>query len=150
MKIYLDVSCLNRPFDDQTQLRVHLEAEAVLLILDEIDAGRWEQVASRMSDLEIQAISDETRRRRVAQLLSESKMILSEEIFIRARELVHLKLGAADAVHTAAAEVLQADVLLTCDDRWLRKGQQLADVLLVRVANPVDWLKEQYDATNIG
>ena len=33
MKIYLDVSCLNRPFDDQTQPRVRLEAEAVTIVL---------------------------------------------------------------------------------------------------------------------
>jgi hypothetical protein len=26
-RIYLDVCCLNRPFDDQTQARIHLEAE---------------------------------------------------------------------------------------------------------------------------
>jgi hypothetical protein len=31
--IYLDVCCLNRPFDDQTQERIRLEAEAVLHIL---------------------------------------------------------------------------------------------------------------------
>ncbi len=31
--IYLDACCLNRPFDDQSQPCVHLEAEAVLIIL---------------------------------------------------------------------------------------------------------------------
>lgn len=150
MRIYLDVSCLNRPFDDQTQSRVHLESEAVLLILDEIDSGRWEQVSSRMATIEIQAISDQIRRRRVAQLLPETIMKLSGEIFARARELVGQNLQAADAVHTAAAEHLRADVLLTCDDRWLRKSQQLADKLFVRIANPVDWLQEQYDASHAG
>lgn len=29
MKIYLDNCCLNRPFDDQSNLRVRLESEAV-------------------------------------------------------------------------------------------------------------------------
>lgn len=28
MKVYLDACCLNRPFDDQTQGRIRLEAEA--------------------------------------------------------------------------------------------------------------------------
>ena len=45
MKIYLDVSCLNRPFDDQTQARIRLEAEAVLLILEQFDDGAWQQVS---------------------------------------------------------------------------------------------------------
>jgi hypothetical protein len=33
LRIYLDVCCLNRPFDNQVQDRVRLEAEAVLAIL---------------------------------------------------------------------------------------------------------------------
>ncbi|MDF2439948.1 MAG: hypothetical protein JWN98_932 [Abditibacteriota bacterium] len=39
MKIYLDVCCLKRPFDDQGQDRIHLESEAVLLILAHVEAG---------------------------------------------------------------------------------------------------------------
>lgn len=30
---YLDVCCLNRPFDDQTQLRIKLETQAILEIV---------------------------------------------------------------------------------------------------------------------
>ena len=33
MKLYLDTCCYNRPFDDQTQERIHLESEAILTIL---------------------------------------------------------------------------------------------------------------------
>ncbi len=36
MKIYLDVCCFNRPFDDQTQEKIHLEAEAVFIILSSL------------------------------------------------------------------------------------------------------------------
>ena len=64
MKVYLDVSCLNRPFDDQGQTRIRLEAEAVTLILECIDAGRWRQVSSQMAEIEIAAISEAERRRR--------------------------------------------------------------------------------------
>ncbi|WP_373529089.1 hypothetical protein [Nostoc sp.] len=39
--IYLDVCCLNRPFDDQTQERIFLEAEAVLRILAIVQMGDW-------------------------------------------------------------------------------------------------------------
>ncbi|MGH2585054.1 MAG: hypothetical protein ACRDJE_09075 [Dehalococcoidia bacterium] len=31
MRIYFDVCCLNRPFDDQRQERVRLETEALLI-----------------------------------------------------------------------------------------------------------------------
>jgi len=33
-RLYLDVCCLNRPFDDQSQDRIRLEAEAVRVILN--------------------------------------------------------------------------------------------------------------------
>jgi hypothetical protein len=33
MRVYLDMCCLKRPFDDQSQPRVRLEAEAVLSLL---------------------------------------------------------------------------------------------------------------------
>jgi len=148
MKIYLDVSCLNRPFDDQAQARVRLESEAVTLILEKIDAGRWEQVSSRMAEIEILAIPNEVRRRRVLQLLPGSRMELGPTVFDRARQLVEQGLQAADAVHVAAAEGLQTDVFLTCDDRLLARCQQIADDLTIAVANPLKWLEEQDDATN--
>jgi hypothetical protein len=41
MRIYLDVCCLSRPFDNQSQERVRLESEAVLMILHRIETGEW-------------------------------------------------------------------------------------------------------------
>src|SRR5215204_3959249 len=99
MKIYLDVSCLNRPFDDQSQARIRLESAAVTIVLDGIDAGRWEQLSSRMAEVELSAISDDNRRRRVLHLLPRSRIELTSAIFDRARELINLGLHAADAVH---------------------------------------------------
>src|SRR3989442_10626151 len=49
----LDVCCWNRPFDDQTQNRIHLEAEAVLAIVAEIKRGHWQLISSEVIDLEI-------------------------------------------------------------------------------------------------
>jgi predicted nucleic acid-binding protein len=147
MKVYFDVSCLNRPFDDQRQLRIRLESEAITLIFDQIDAGRWEHLSSRMAEIEVWAIRDEIRQRRVLALLPEGKMELGRATFSRARELIALRMRAADAVHVAAAEQLQVDVLLTCDDQLVRVARQIADQLQVRIDNPVDWLKEQFNAT---
>ena len=36
VKVYLDASALNRPFDDQSLPRNRLETEAVIVILDQI------------------------------------------------------------------------------------------------------------------
>ncbi|REJ56006.1 MAG: hypothetical protein DWQ58_07690 [Microcystis aeruginosa TA09] len=45
-----------------------------------------------------------------------------------------------DALHLAFAEAGGADVLLTTDDRLLRKAQQYRDSINVTVENPVIWL----------
>ena len=42
MRIYLDNSCFNRPFDDQKQLRIKLETEAKLDIQRQISQRNLE------------------------------------------------------------------------------------------------------------
>ena len=144
MKIYLDVSCLNRPFDDQTQARIRLEAEAVTIILAECEAGLCEQVSSEIARIEIDANPDETKRGRVALLLPQPDAIinLTKRHFGRAAELQKLGFKPADALHVAAAESLAADVVLTCDDRLCRAGRRARAHLRVPVTNPVEWLTE--------
>jgi predicted nucleic acid-binding protein len=144
VKIYLDVSCLNRPFDDQSQSRVRLESEAVTIILDECEQGTWEHVSSEMATVEIAAMPDADRRARVLLLLPPAKELLklNEELFARAEELKSLGFKAADAVHVAAAEAMSANVLLTCDDRLIRVARRRRSDLKVRVLNPLDWLGE--------
>jgi predicted nucleic acid-binding protein len=144
VKIYLDVSCLNRPFDDQTQARIRLEAEAIALILEQCEQGSWQQVFSEMAKIEIDAIPDTDRRARVQLLLPHPKSMLklSEAIYARAAKLETMGFKPADAVHVAAAEALEADVFLSCDDRLCRLAKRRQTLLTVRVANPLDWLKE--------
>ena len=46
MKIYLDNCCFNRPYDDQTQIRISLETQAKLYIQDLIKKGKLEMTTS--------------------------------------------------------------------------------------------------------
>ena len=144
MKIYLDVSSLNRPFDDQSQMRVRLEAEAVAIIVEECENGAWQQVSSQMAKIEIAAMRDADRRARVLLLLPDEADVLelSEEIFARGKALESYGFKAADAVHVAAGEALEADVFLSCDDRLCRLAKRRRSELKVKVANPLEWLKE--------
>ncbi len=148
MRIYLDVSCFNRPFDDQTQPRIRLESEAVTVILEEVEAGRWEHVASQMAIVEIAATADPVRRKRVLQLLPEAIHEVTPEILRQAKLLTDAGLGAADAVHVAAAQFLRADVFLTCDDRLMRRCQAMGDRCMLRVDNPIRWIEERDRDTN--
>ena len=147
MRIYFDVSCLNRPFDDQEQTRIRLESAAIAVIFELIDIGQLRHVSSEMAAIEIDAISDMERQTRVRMLLPQSEEIgkLTSVTFRRAHELEELGFKPADAVHVAAGEELKADVLLTCDDRLCRLGKHHRQQLRVEVANPLDWIKEHDD-----
>jgi len=52
MLIYLDNCCFNRPFDDQKQIRIHIETEAKLFIQGEILAGKFRLAWSYILDYE--------------------------------------------------------------------------------------------------
>src|SRR5438067_228498 len=105
-KIYLDVCCLNRPFDDQTQDRIRLEAEAVLLILGHLEAGTWQWISSEAVQLEIEQTPDLERRTRVKLLtISAHQMVRVEQAEIdRAQQLEALGVHSFDALHLACAE----------------------------------------------
>jgi hypothetical protein len=64
MKIYLDVCCLNRPYDDQTQDRIHLESEAVIAIFRHIEQGEWIWVSSGVVNYELSRTTDQERLQR--------------------------------------------------------------------------------------
>lgn len=142
--IYLDVCCLNRPFDDQTQERIRLEAEAVLLILARCQSGDWRLLGSDVIGFEIARIPDEERKLKVMLLasLAKSRVTVTEQVERRAMKLEKLGFKALDALHLACAEEGEADVLLTTDDRFLRKAEEHSNLLNVKVENPALWLTE--------
>lgn len=145
MIIYLDVCCLNRPFDDQTQDKIHLESEAVRVILNRCQNGEWQLIGSEVVDFEISQIPDNDRRQKVSILsgVAEFKVIVEAAIKDRAVELHKLGFKPFDALHIACAERGNADVLLTTDDKILQKALQLQkNIIKVRIVNPLKWLTE--------
>ncbi|HEV8606015.1 MAG TPA: PIN domain-containing protein [Tepidisphaeraceae bacterium] len=148
MKVYLDVCCLNRLFDNQEQARIALEAAAVIKVLDLIDSLVLSDCSSEMAKVEIERMPDADRRRGVLALLppDERIMPLSQPLLDSADEFVALGFQLADAVHLAAAKRLAADVLLTVDDKFLRRAKRYAGRLGCRVLNPMTFVEELGDA----
>jgi len=142
--IYLDVCCLNRPFDDLTQQRIRLESEAVLLILERCQSGSLDLLGSEAIDFELGRLVDVDKRQRVLSLasLATSKIVISEAIEIRARQLHTYGFHPLDSLHLACAEAGNADVFLTTDDRLLRGVMRNRNFVQVASANPVLWLME--------
>lgn len=142
--VYLDICCLNRPFDDQSQPRVHLEAEAVLIVLARLRQHDWEWLGSTVLEWETEQDPESTRKARIKLLISGMHRVISiqEEQVTRGKELSALGVPTIDALHFACAEIGSANVFLTTDDRLLRQAVRLARLLRVRVENPLTWVKE--------
>jgi predicted nucleic acid-binding protein len=143
-RVYLDVCCLNRPFDDQRQDRIRLEAEAVLLILEHCETGEWQWISSAVVEEEIAKTPDRERRYRVRNMLAWAQVTvaLTDAEVDRAREIKAMGFRTYDALHLACAEQSGADVFLTTDDRVIRTAMRHAEKLSIRVANPLEWLLE--------
>jgi predicted nucleic acid-binding protein len=135
---------LNRPFDDQRQERIRLEAEAVLLILGRCEAGAWQWVSSVVVEEEVNNTPSRERRSRVRNMLSGAyrTVALADTAIARAQELKAMGFRTYDALHLACAEQATVDVFLTTDDRVLRIATRHTAQLKVRVANPLEWLVE--------
>ncbi|MDZ4686628.1 MAG: PIN domain-containing protein [Planctomycetaceae bacterium] len=145
MRLYLDACCLNRPFDDQSQLRVRLEAEAIRTIFQLCTEGLHQWIGSAVLLMELGRTPDEQRRQRTTDLLELADVLAESDPAdrARARELALLGFGDFDAAHLATAERLACDVFLTTDDRLIKKAHSLAPALLrIRAMNPLSWLQE--------
>jgi predicted nucleic acid-binding protein len=143
MKIYLDNCCYNRPFDDQTQERVHLESEAILTVLQRGQVGMYQIVGSDILELEIERMQDVVKKQRVKDLYKVSNMhiLYTDEIKERSKEIMkRSKIRTFDSLHIAMAEAAKADVMLTTDDKLEKMVGKLE--LKVRVMNPLKFAWE--------
>ncbi len=140
MKIYMDVCCLCRPFDDRTQDRIRIESEAVLTILSRCSED-WILVGSEAIDFELSEMFDQEKRTNVTLLtsLTRAKIMTEEEIIKRASELEGLGFQAMDALHISSAEKA-AGVMLTVDDGILSKVRANRRQIAIEIENPVRWL----------
>lgn len=147
MRIYLDVCCLCRPFDDHIQDKIRLESEAVLTVIDHGQANDWVLLTSDVTETEFSKIPAADKRQKVQLLftLLHPVIAVDENIEKRAIELEKIGFKSFDALHVACAEKGKADIFLTTDDGLLKKAFQNKGRLKIQVANPVIWLMEGFE-----
>jgi predicted nucleic acid-binding protein len=142
VRIYLDMCCLKRPFDEQRQDRVRREALAVMAIVQRAEQGRAELVRSAALRVENDLNPREDRRFAAALWLDGAAVDvpMSQQAEARARALAALGFAPLDALHVALAELAGAKWLATCDDRLIAVAKRCAADLHVALANPCDVL----------
>jgi len=144
MKIYLDVCCLNRPYDDQAQDRIHLESEAVVSILRHIEQGEWIWVSSGIVNYEVSRTADQERLQRLRSMTRYASEFVPVDPNVRDRATeIQESLGikSYDALHIACAEEAGADVFLSTDDKLIRAAKRQQASIKVEIENPLAWLQ---------
>lgn len=148
-RIYLDICCFNRPFDDQTQLLVRLQTEAKLAVQDAIRTGIHELVWSGVLDLENAANPDTDRREAIHDWKSLAILDIdtTQDVEEMASDLADYGIKPMDALHLASAIRAGAQWFLTTDHALLRKGRHEKRV---KVVDPIDFIRltEGFDDEN--
>lgn len=142
MKIYLDVCCLCRPFDNHQIARIQLESEAVLAIMRRCHLD-WELITSSAVLYEIGSINNPAKKSQVIQLTGRAREIIHVDanLLLRAEIIERTGVMGMDAIHLACAEKAGA-VFLTTDDEVIRIMKAHSQDISVRVDNPLHWLTE--------
>ena len=146
MRLYLDLNCFNRPFDDQNQTRIAQETAAVLTILQRIVDGIDHLVWSAILDFENAQHPLADRRVEIARWAQRAMVhtAITPDVAARAHALTATGFRPLDAAHLACAEAAACERLLTCDDQMLRTARRVR--VGVQVHNPVTYMKEATDA----
>lgn len=130
LKVYLDMCVYNRPFDDQTQPRIVIETQIVVVLLLMASQSHLDLINSF-------ALAYENNRNPkienliiVSDLLGLSSEYISFDQQIVSRALEHENMGISgmDALHVACAEKAKADSFVTCDDRLINKLKKTPDL----------------------
>lgn len=139
MKIYLDNCSFNRPFDDQSQIRIRLESEAKLYIQERIKSGLLQLIWSYILDFENMHNPFEERKSAIQkwQKIAEIAVEESSNVLKRAELFFSIGIKSKDALHLACAVEGQAEYFLTTDDLILRKVSSQTDI---KAVNPIEFL----------
>lgn len=122
MKVYLDMCCYNRPYDDQTQLKISLETQSKLYIQTLIRNGKLQLITSYMLRYECgnnpfemrkNAIFDFIHRNTYGYVGDEHKPNIEEKAF----EIMKTGVKFKDACHVASAIYAECEYFISTDIR---------------------------------
>ena len=143
MKIYLDNCCYNRPYDDQSQLRISLETQAKLYVQDLIRQKKLNLVSSYVLWYENSQNPFKIRKRSISEFIQKNTIEYidvdkAEDIKRKADEIMKTGVKTKDAYHVACAIYVNCDYFFTTDDRLLKYATDE-----IQIVNPIDFIKER-------
>ncbi len=141
MKLYLDNCCFNRPFDDQSQLRIRLETEAKLKIQELICSKSYNLTWSYILDYENNQNPFKERKEQISKWRTHAFEDIVENQSIINEALKFNKSGFKkfDSLHLACAVYAKVDYFLTTDDFIIKKASLINNIC---ITDPIGFIKE--------
>ena len=123
IKVYLDVCCYNRPYDDQTQLRIQLESSSKLMIQtliteEEIDLTwsyvvEFENAKNPYTEIKNTILAF---KQYATEIITPSQSIEDTAVILQSNGF-----KAYDSLHISCALHAGCDYFITTDDKVLNK-----------------------------
>ncbi len=140
MKIYLDMCCYNRPYDDQSQLKVAMETQSKLHIQDLIKKKQLKLIASYMLRYECGNNPFEMRRNTILAFINENAygyvgIGRKTEIETNAAEIMKTGIKFKDACHVASAIYAGCEYFISTDTRLLKYKTQK-----IKMVTPIEFI----------
>jgi predicted nucleic acid-binding protein len=132
VKLYLDNSFLNRPFDDPQVGMNKDEGSVLFAIIQLAKEGRVHLVRSALIEVENATNDIAARKSFVDSVMNLAAVYqnLSDSIVSRAQTIVQeYRLQPLDAAHLASAEAAQVDFFITCDYTVLKRYHGILHVV---------------------
>lgn len=145
LRIYLDTCVYNRPFDDKDNPRITLEAEVFLILLKEIERGRYALVVSTVNVMENEKNPHYERKEKIKDIfsLADDFIELDKKDLARAENLEKLGFTGLDALHIAVCEKAKVDYFITCDDKLIKAYIKNRRKIKIKVINVLDFVREE-------
>lgn len=142
MKVYLDMCCYNRPYDDQTQLKISMETQSKLFIQTLIKDGRLKLITSYMLRYECSSNPFEMRRNAIFDFIHRNTYMYvgdehKEDIEAKASEIMKTGVKFKDACHVASAIYAECEYFISTDMRLLKyKSEE------IKMVSPIEFVME--------
>lgn len=141
MKIYLDNCCYARPFDDKSNDKIKLEADATLYIREKIISHELELATSFMIHYENSQKPNEQQRIDIEKFFKTYRTIYVgidhiEELTELVRKIMATGIKRKDAYHIACAIFAKCDYFITVDRRL--RNFKSDDI---KIVNPIEFYK---------
>lgn len=142
MRIYLDMCCYNRPYDDQSQLKVALETQSKLHIQNLIREGKLDLISSYTLEYEVSQNPFAMRRQAIVQFIQDNmKGYVGEEhddiITSLAHDMMADGIHEKDAYHVASAVFAGCEYFVSTDIRLLKHKSEK-----IKMVSPVEFVIE--------